>query len=305
MGCIGSRTIAAESVPVKWKGSKDVDTVHLESTNTLQSSSEHTRTEVSWDGINLSIEDTTSILPSLKQNSNAYGIGALAKSSLSVRLQTGLSKSVKDRITKPTAMGSGRVAHMIEWQGWSKQPAAGNSLHAEPPIDADTYSDLSDGEKEARFAAGVMKQFAISEATLMAWSSMDGEEISNISSPCDGGRSEGNLDNGDPQDRPLHLCTDPWPHLVTQGLYCLGSSGVWEPSGSHPSLLPSPSALAEALPRSWPPQPDLSACVSPEGGQSPAEGLPDRAGGPAAPEGETDGGQGEEGGEGEVRWREE
>lgn len=31
----------------------------------------------------LSMEDTTSILPKLKRNSNAYGIGALAKSSFS------------------------------------------------------------------------------------------------------------------------------------------------------------------------------------------------------------------------------
>ncbi|XP_078064622.1 protein FAM131B-like, partial [Mustelus asterias] len=204
MGCIGSRTIAAEAVPVDWKDCRDLDNANLESSSSLpgsttqQSSTEQTRTEMSWDGINLSMEDTTSILPSMKRNPNPYGIGALAKSSLSVRLQTGLSKTVKDHITKPTAMGSGRVAHMIEWQGWSKQQPVPN-LHAETPMDVDTYSDLSDGEKEARFAAGVMKQFAISEATLIAWSSMDGEEISNVSSPGESGQLNGRIDNSDQQ----------------------------------------------------------------------------------------------------------
>eukprot|EP00079_Xenopus_tropicalis_P018745 XP_004920928.1 PREDICTED: protein FAM131B-like [Xenopus tropicalis] len=105
-----------------------------------------TRTEFSWDGINLSMEDTTSILPRLKRHSNAYGIGALAKSSVK-----GISRSMKDHVTKPTAIGSGRVAHMIEWQSWGQPPP--------PPaettrVDSDAYSDLSDGEKEARFLAG-------------------------------------------------------------------------------------------------------------------------------------------------------
>ncbi|KAG2469899.1 F131B protein, partial [Polypterus senegalus] len=100
----------------------------------------------------ISMEDTTSILPRLKRNSNAYGIGALAKSSLS-----GVSRSVKDHITKPTAMAQGRVAHMIEWQSWGKPSAgpAGRSTNRERDrrLENDAYSDLSDGEKEARFAA--------------------------------------------------------------------------------------------------------------------------------------------------------
>jgi len=67
----------------------------------------------------------------------------------------GISRSMKDHVTKPTAMGQGRVAHMIEWQGWGK----GNSqqqqhTHEIARKDADAYSDLSDGEKEARFLAG-------------------------------------------------------------------------------------------------------------------------------------------------------
>ncbi|XP_069771647.1 protein FAM131B-like [Narcine bancroftii] len=258
MGCIGSRTVAADTVPVKWTGSKDLDAVHMDSTNTLQSS---TYTDGgSWDGINLSIEDTTSILPSLKHNSNTYGIGALAKSSLSVRLQTGLSKTVRDRITKPTAMGSGRVAHMIEWQGWSKQPPplATSCPLAETPMDADTYSDLSDGEKEARFAAGVMKQFAISEATLLAWSSLDGE-MSDLSTPCDVGQNNELSGSPIPKADPHHPA-EPWPQLVAGGLYCLSTSGVWEPSSSPPSLLASPPA-----PQPWPLQPSPSPSGSPEG----------------------------------------
>ncbi|TMS18069.1 Protein FAM131B, partial [Larimichthys crocea] len=60
-----SRLITVDAVPVR----KDGD--------------QHGRAEFSWEGINLSMEDTTSILPRLKRKSaNSYGIGALAKSSL-------------------------------------------------------------------------------------------------------------------------------------------------------------------------------------------------------------------------------
>ncbi|KTF81027.1 hypothetical protein cypCar_00015667 [Cyprinus carpio] len=85
-------------------------------------------------------------------------------------------------------MAQGRVAHMIEWQSWGMQTVGvggsgtgrTSSLHLqqERKLENDAYSDLSDGEKEARFAAGVLQQFAISEATLLAWSSMDGESTS-------------------------------------------------------------------------------------------------------------------------------
>uniref|UniRef100_A0A2R8MHS6 Family with sequence similarity 131 member B n=1 Tax=Callithrix jacchus TaxID=9483 RepID=A0A2R8MHS6_CALJA len=168
MGCIGSRTVGNEVIAVDWKGLKDVDQINMDSTSSLHGSSLHRPST------ELSMEDTTSILPKLKRNSNAYGIGALAKSSFS-----GISRSMKDHVTKPTAMGQGRVAHMIEWQGWGKTPAV-QPQHSHEAVrrDTDAYSDLSDGEKEARFLAGVMEQFAISEATLMAWSSMDGEDIS-------------------------------------------------------------------------------------------------------------------------------
>ncbi|XP_042665775.1 protein FAM131B isoform X4 [Centrocercus urophasianus] len=282
-----------EVIAVDWKGLKDVDQINMDSTSSLHGSSFHrpsteqTRTDFSWDGINefvgsvfyhfqlyteleqgsmsmedwkqpkggfsqpdsafatgltsfsttLSMEDTTSILPKLKRNSNAYGIGALAKSSFS-----GISRSMKDHVTKPTAMGQGRVAHMIEWQGWGK----GNSqqqqhTHETARKDADAYSDLSDGEKEARFLAGVMEQFAISEATLMAWSSMDGEDVSvnsNQENPA-GNYSENYQELMESQEHMAQTQYDSWPHsYVSQGMYCLGSSDAWETSDQ--SLIASP-----------------------------------------------------------------
>ncbi|XP_019404041.1 PREDICTED: protein FAM131B isoform X1 [Crocodylus porosus] len=246
MGCIGSRTVGNEVIAVDWKGLKDVDQINMDSTSSLHGSSIHrpsteqTRTDFSWDGINLSMEDTTSILPRLKRNSNAYGIGALAKSSFSGPL--GISRSMKDHVTKPTAMGQGRVAHMIEWQGWGK----GNSqqqqhTHETVRKDADAYSDLSDGEKEARFLAGVMEQFAISEATLMAWSSMDGEDVS-VNSNQENLASNYSENYQELMENPEHMAQtqyDSWPHsYVSQGMYCLGSSDAWETSDQ--SLIASP-----------------------------------------------------------------
>lgn len=74
----------------------------------------------------------------------------------------GVTRSMKDKVTKPTAMAQGRVAHMIEWQSWGKPSAGplGGAGHTnlqrekERRMENDAYSDLSDGEKEARFAAG-------------------------------------------------------------------------------------------------------------------------------------------------------
>ncbi|XP_073787623.1 uncharacterized protein fam131ba isoform X20 [Danio rerio] len=218
MGCIGSRTITADAVPVR------------------------------KDGEQLSMEDTTSILPRLKRNSNAYGIGALAKSSL-----TGVTRSMKDKVTKPTAMAQGRVAHMIEWQSWGKPSAgpeggAGRSnliRERERRLENDAYSDLSDGEKEARMAAGVMQQFAISEATLLAWNSLDGESLcadSNQGSVAH--LSEVNQESITSRDQPLHHSSaEVWPHTyVSQGLYCLSSSDAWEPISNEPSGVASPAA---------------------------------------------------------------
>ncbi|XP_034016554.1 uncharacterized protein LOC117501702 isoform X2 [Thalassophryne amazonica] len=233
MGCIGSRTIT-DAVPVR----KDGD--------------QHGRAEFSWEGINLSMEDTTSILPRLKRKStNAYGIGALAKSSLSG--VSGVTRSMKDKVTKPTAMAQGRVAHMIEWQSWGK-PSAGplgaaglTNLQREKErrMENDAYSDLSDGEKEARFAAGILQQFAISEATLFGWNSMDGESMgagSNQGSVAH--LSEVNQESITSRDQVLHQSSaDVWPHTyVSQGLYCLSSSDAWDPITSQPSGVASPAA---------------------------------------------------------------
>ncbi|XP_034030443.1 protein FAM131B isoform X3 [Thalassophryne amazonica] len=232
MGCIGSRRLTADGVPVQKDGEQ------------------HGRSEFSWEGINLSMEDTTSILPRLKRNSNAYGIGALAKSSLS-----GVTRSMKERVTKPTALGQGRVAHMIEWQNWGMQTVGASSLaqsristqerEKERRLENDAYSDLSDGEKEARFAAGILQQFAISEATLLAWSSMDGE------SPRSGSNqgsvahlSEVNQESITSRDQILHHSSaEAWPHTyVSQGHYCLSSSDAWEPTSNEPSGVASPPA---------------------------------------------------------------
>ncbi|KAM4725159.1 uncharacterized protein FYW61_013386 isoform 3-T3 [Anableps anableps] len=222
MGCIGSRTITADAVPVR------------------------------KDGDQLSMEDTTSILPRLKRKStNAYGIGALAKSSLTG--VSGVTRSMKDKVTKPTAMAQGRVAHMIEWQSWGK-PSAGPfggagranlQREKERRMENDAYSDLSDGEKEARFAAGIMQQFAISEATLFGWNSMDGDSMgagSNQGSVAH--LSEVNQESITSRDQVLHHSSaDVWPHTyVSQGLYCLSSSDAWDPITSQPSGVVSPAA---------------------------------------------------------------
>lgn len=62
-------------------------------------------------------------------------------------------------------MAQGRVAHMIEWQNWGMQTVGAGGIpqsrittqerEKERRLENDAYSDLSDGEKEARFAAGL------------------------------------------------------------------------------------------------------------------------------------------------------
>lgn len=76
----------------------------------------------------------------------------------------GVTRTMKERVTKPTAMAQGRVAHMIEWQNWGMQTVGAGGIpqsrittqerEKERRLENDAYSDLSDGEKEARFAAG-------------------------------------------------------------------------------------------------------------------------------------------------------
>ncbi|XP_070829660.1 protein FAM131A isoform X1 [Chaetodon trifascialis] len=96
-----------------------------------------------------------------------HEFAALARSSLN-----GISQAVRDHVTKPTSLAQGRVAHLIEWKGWPKP--------ADPPPAAhshfSSYCHLTEGEKEARFAAGVAEQFAIAEAKLRAWASVDEDE---------------------------------------------------------------------------------------------------------------------------------
>ncbi|XP_008943138.1 PREDICTED: protein FAM131A [Merops nubicus] len=107
------------------------------------------------------------MLPKSRRALTIQEIAALARSSLH-----GISQVVKEHVTKPTAMAQGRVAHLIEWKGWCKP--------VEPPTALESafssYCHLSEGEQEARFAAGVAEQFAIAEAKLRAWSSVDGDD---------------------------------------------------------------------------------------------------------------------------------
>ncbi|CAL8266484.1 unnamed protein product [Merluccius merluccius] len=115
-----------------------------------------------------------------------YDIGELATSSL-----LGLVATIKDHITKPTAMAQGRVAHLIEWKGWGGGGGAGEveassgtwprgwmggagdvwkGLGAELQDHELFYSQMTDEIKEARFAAGVAEQFALAEAAMNVWS---------------------------------------------------------------------------------------------------------------------------------------
>ncbi|KAK0147810.1 Protein FAM131A [Merluccius polli] len=115
----------------------------------------------------VNVDDTIEMLPKSRRALTIQEIAALARSSLH-----GISQVVKDHVTKPTAMAQGRVAHLIEWKGWCKPMEAPAALES----DFNSYSDLSEGEQEARFAAGVAEQFAIAEAKLRAWSSVDGDD---------------------------------------------------------------------------------------------------------------------------------
>ncbi|KAM7099364.1 protein FAM131C isoform 2-T2 [Molossus nigricans] len=119
---------------------------------------------------------TNGYLSDSRSCSSNYNVAALATSSL-----VGVVQSIKDHITKPTAMARGRVAHLIEWKGWSAQ----RSGWEPPPAEDEHYCCLPDELREARFAAGVAEQFAITEATLSAWSSLDSEELHPESSPQD------------------------------------------------------------------------------------------------------------------------
>ncbi|KAJ8265029.1 hypothetical protein COCON_G00141280 [Conger conger] len=109
-----------------------------------------------------------------KKSASGYNVGELATSSL-----LGLVATIKEHITKPTAMAQGRVAHLIEWKGWSSGAGAEGTGYtwggagAGLPVEEQLYCHLTDEIKEARFAAGVAAQFALAEAAMCAWSSQD------------------------------------------------------------------------------------------------------------------------------------
>ncbi|KAM3604860.1 uncharacterized protein V6R79_017197 [Siganus canaliculatus] len=96
-----------------------------------------------------------------------HEFAALARSSLN-----GISQAVRDHVTKPTSLAQGRVAHLIEWKGWPKPSDPPPAAHSH----FNSYCHLTEGEKEARFAAGVAEQFAIAEAKLRAWASIDDDD---------------------------------------------------------------------------------------------------------------------------------
>lgn len=121
-----------------------------------------------WDPWQRCFQTTNGYLSDSRSCSSSYHVAALATSSL-----VGVVQSIKDHITKPTAMARGRVAHLIEWKGWRAQ-RAGWELS---PAEDEHYCRLPDELREARFAAGVAEQFAITEATLSAWSSLDDAEL--------------------------------------------------------------------------------------------------------------------------------
>ncbi|XP_057407415.1 protein FAM131C isoform X2 [Balaenoptera acutorostrata] len=129
-----------------------------------------------WDPWQRCFQTTNGYLSDSRSCSSNYNVAALATSSL-----VGVVQSIKDHITKPTAMARGRVAHLIEWKGWSAQRSGWELSAAED----EHYCCLPDELREARFAAGVAEQFAITEATLSAWSSLDDEELHPENSPQD------------------------------------------------------------------------------------------------------------------------
>ncbi|XP_026802142.2 protein FAM131A [Pangasianodon hypophthalmus] len=118
--------------------------------------------------LSLKVDEPVEMLPKSRKALSIQEIAALARSSLN-----GISQVVRDHVTKPTAMAQGRVAHLIEWKGWSK-PLEPSSATLQSHFNS--YSHLSEGEQEARFAAGVAEQFAIAEAKLRAWNSVDEED---------------------------------------------------------------------------------------------------------------------------------
>ncbi|XP_031219329.1 protein FAM131A isoform X4 [Mastomys coucha] len=181
----------------------------------------------------VNVGDTVAMLPKSRRALTIQEIAALARSSLH-----GISQVVKDHVTKPTAMAQGRVAHLIEWKGWSKpsdSPAALESAFS-------SYSDLSEGEQEARFAAGVAEQFAIAEAKLRAWSSVDGDDSTDDSYDED---FTGGIDT-DRRKKTIQADLDTPRTKITS--YTQTWLGLWGPiSRTSSQVVDSPDLCARAL----------------------------------------------------------
>ncbi|XP_057714366.1 protein FAM131A isoform X1 [Corythoichthys intestinalis] len=122
--------------------------------------------EVKFEESDMIPKSGKSPMDSRKSVAGIHEFAALARSSLN-----GISQAVRDHVTKPTSLAQGRVAHLIEWKGWPKPVEPSHAAHFS------SYCRLSEGEKEARFAAGVAEQFAIAEAKLRAWASVDEDDM--------------------------------------------------------------------------------------------------------------------------------
>ncbi|XP_069932907.1 protein FAM131C-like [Oryctolagus cuniculus] len=94
-----------------------------------------------WDPWQRCFQTTNGHLCNSRSCASNYNVAALATSSL-----VGVVQSIKDHMTKPTAMARGRVAHLIEWKGWSAQRLGWELSPAED------YHCLPDELGEARFA---------------------------------------------------------------------------------------------------------------------------------------------------------
>ncbi|NXU50843.1 F131A protein, partial [Turnix velox] len=188
----------------------------------------------SQDFLQVHVEDTVAMLPKARRALTIQEIAALARSSLH-----GISQVVKEHVTKPTAMAQGRVAHLIEWKGWCKPSEPPSALESA----FSSYCHLSEGEQEARFAAGVAEQFAIAEAKLRAWSSVDGDDSNDESweedsLPCTESCQPSELPSTSP---PVALLRD-----LLRGHLCQRGGGSCEAESDSSRTL-SPETLCSSL----------------------------------------------------------
>ncbi|XP_076719438.2 protein FAM131C isoform X3 [Callospermophilus lateralis] len=177
--------------------------------------------------------------------------------------QAWVVQSIKDHITKPTAMARGRVAHLIEWKGWSAQQS-GWELS---PAEDEHYCCLPDELREARFAAGVAEQFAITEATLSAWSSLDDEELHPDSSPQDAVQLQ-DLESIYLQDSLLSVPSQ------DDSLLAFSSPGLSTDGWPSPQEPPVTAATPQSPSSEQQCQQQLLGCLGPEGGAHLQDSLP-------------------------------